>query len=413
MTGNHKISVIIPCYNQGAYIEETITSVLNQTFQDFEIIIVNDGSTDPDTNTYLKNLKKPKTKVIFTKNQGVASARNTGIKEASGDYILPLDADDKIGKEYLEKAVQILDKDLNITLVYCEAEYFDGKKGSWRLPEFSFDRLLMNNIIFCSGIFRKKDWEKIGGYSENMVHGYEDWEFWISLLENGGNVYKIPEILFYYRIKKESRTISLMTNKENELKMIVQNIINHKELYFKNAHLMYLALENFIYLNRLPYYNFSLSIDPGEGFLLEKSIQKIVNLTKDDCFKVSYKIENNHNIKTFCLQLLEGYFAKVENLNVYAININGERKIIPNKRISSNGEYIKGCFLFKTFKPKIFIPYIDKMNRLEISGKLKVLSKSQTQYKLEKNMHILNFLKSPIIYGFKLFKMVLRKIKNR
>ena len=105
-----KVSVIIPCYNHGEYLDEAVESVLTQTYQNFEIIIVDDGSTDQSTIDLLKVYRKPKTRVIRTDNQGLASARNNGIKEAKGEYILPLDADDKIGKEYLKKAVKILDE---------------------------------------------------------------------------------------------------------------------------------------------------------------------------------------------------------------------------------------------------------------------------------------------------------------
>ena len=90
-----KVSVIIPCYNQGQYIEEAVKSVLAQTYQNFEIIIVNDGSTDEFTNKLLSDYDKQKTKVLHTDNQGLASARNNGIKVAKGKYILPLDADER------------------------------------------------------------------------------------------------------------------------------------------------------------------------------------------------------------------------------------------------------------------------------------------------------------------------------
>ncbi len=89
-----KVSVIIPCYNHGKYIDEAVDSILNQTFKDFEIIIVNDGSTDELTNNKLKQYDKPKTFVINKENEGLSVARNTAIKRAVGEYILTLDADD-------------------------------------------------------------------------------------------------------------------------------------------------------------------------------------------------------------------------------------------------------------------------------------------------------------------------------
>lgn len=115
-----KVSVIVPCYNLGQYLDETIDSILAQTYQDFKIIIVNDGSTDGDTIELLKTYNKPKTQVIHTENQGPSAARSAGIPLAKGQYILPLDADDLIGDTYLEKAVEVLDKDPSIGIVYME-----------------------------------------------------------------------------------------------------------------------------------------------------------------------------------------------------------------------------------------------------------------------------------------------------
>ena len=128
---NPKVSVIIPCYNQGFFLQEAVESVLEQTYQDFEIIIINDGSTDAATVALLKNYKQPRTTVIHTNNQGLASARNNGINIAKGKYILPLDADDKIGKNYLQKAIEKLEMNDNLGIFYCEAEFFGNEIGKW------------------------------------------------------------------------------------------------------------------------------------------------------------------------------------------------------------------------------------------------------------------------------------------
>ena len=130
------VSIIIPCYNHGKYIDEAVDSVLKQTFQTFEIIIINDGSNDEFTNKKLENYSRPNTQVITTANQGLSLARNTGIKMAQGKYILPLDADDKIHPEYLSKAINIIDSSENIeglstrlkTLSFVAATAINGNK---------------------------------------------------------------------------------------------------------------------------------------------------------------------------------------------------------------------------------------------------------------------------------------------
>jgi glycosyltransferase involved in cell wall biosynthesis len=227
-----KVSVIIPCYNQGEYLADAVDSVLNQTFTDFEIIIINDGSTDQATISLLAGYEKPKTRIIHTPNRGLASARNTAISEAQGEYILPLDADDRIGKHYLQSAAAILDNDDQIGIVYCLAEKFGAVQDKWELPEFTPLKLLRDNLIFCSALYRKQDWVSIGGYNQNMRYGWEDWNFWLSMIEIGKKVIRIPEVMFFYRVNSNSMNSS-MTFTQKVL-MMFNLLMNHKKLYLTN-----------------------------------------------------------------------------------------------------------------------------------------------------------------------------------
>src|SRR5262249_32672545 len=129
-----KVSVIIPCFNQGQFVDEAVASVLAQTYRDFEIIVINDGSTDEATNRKLAAYDYPQAQVMHTANQGAAGARNTGIAATSGQYILPLDADDRIAPTYLERAVAALEADARVGIVYCQAELFGEESGPWQLP---------------------------------------------------------------------------------------------------------------------------------------------------------------------------------------------------------------------------------------------------------------------------------------
>lgn len=260
-----RVSVIIPCYNQGKYIDEAVKSVLSQTFQDFEIIIINDGSTDKFTNKLLGSCQYPKTKIIKTLNRGTVSARNTGIRSSRGDYILPLDADDKIGKEYLEEAVKILDKNLEIGIVYCNALLFGGKRGRWKLQKYSLENILLGNMIFCSALFRKKDWGKTGGYNSNMKNGYEDWDFWLSLIEQGVKVYKIPKVLFHYRIQNSGK-VNKMTEKE-KLDVRTQIFYNHERLYRNNIRYL---------LKRIDTDNIKNSWSYKIGRIITKPLSKLI-----------------------------------------------------------------------------------------------------------------------------------------
>jgi glycosyltransferase involved in cell wall biosynthesis len=231
----NKVSVVIPCFNQGAYLPEAVDSVLAQTFRDIEIIIVDDGSDDPETIRILNQYEKGDVKLIRTSNKGLAAARNRGIREATGKYILPLDADDKIGKGYASDAVSILDEHPDIGIVYCEAVYFGLKNERWLLPEFSLDHIIRHNIIFCSAFFRKEDWEAVGGYNINMVYGWEDWDFWLSLIGLQRKVYRIPKIFFHYRLRETSMVRSI--DEEKDFFMRLHVCLNHRALFRQVANI--------------------------------------------------------------------------------------------------------------------------------------------------------------------------------
>jgi len=226
------VSVIVPCFNHGIFLQECLESVLQQTYKNWECIVIDNGSTDNTKEVTESFIQKDKRfKYIYTLEKGVSLARNTGIKNSSGKYILPLDADDKIASPYIEKAVEVLEKNQSIKLVYCNARLFGAVNRDWLLPDYSLKNILIENIIFCSAIFRRKDFDQSKGYNEKMVEGFEDWDFWLDLLKDGGEVYKLPEIYFFYRIKAESRNHALDTEKQKKLRRQVYE--NHKELYKK------------------------------------------------------------------------------------------------------------------------------------------------------------------------------------
>lgn len=229
---NIKASIIVPCYNQAEFLEEALLSVLNQTYINWECIIVNDGSTDKTEE--IANIwtnKDCRYKYLFQDNSGLCSARNFGITHAEAEFILPLDADDKIAVNYLEHAIRSFVEDASLKVVYCKAEKFGDEVGSWVLPQFSLFNLSKNNLIFCSAFFRKKDWELVGGYDVNMIYGWEDWEFWIAILKKGGNVKRLEEIGFYYRIK--SNSMLRIISQENEKKLLNYLSVKHADFFVK------------------------------------------------------------------------------------------------------------------------------------------------------------------------------------
>jgi glycosyltransferase involved in cell wall biosynthesis len=261
------VSIIIPCYNAGKYIDETIKSVLKQTFQDFEILIINDGSTDELTLQLLNNSKWNKTKIYHIENCGVASARNYGIKKAIGKFILLLDSDDLIMPTYLEKTTDILNSNKNIKVVTCDVMLFGKINRAYKLPIYTFNKLLGQNIFVVTSLFRKDDFNNTNGFSENMKLGFEDWDFWISLLKTGGEVYKLNEFLFYYRILSNSRNRSISNDTQSQLRYLIYN--NHKDTYSK------------YFLNPIDTFEYQNIINSKEyklGFLFLKPIRYLYSL---------------------------------------------------------------------------------------------------------------------------------------
>jgi len=233
------LSIIVPCYNQAHFLHEALQSVLEQTVSDWECIIVNDGSQDNTEEIASAWCKKDERfRYLRKENGGLSSARNAGIGIANGEFILPLDADDKIAPSYAEKAIHLLQNNAEIKIVYCNHFRF-GDENETRISEpFDFKYMLGINQIFCSGFYRKSDYQKTKGYSDELskAGGWEDWDFWLSILELAEPhfnevVYKLDEPLFYYRIKKNS-----MADKINEaLYFRLWEIIfkNHTDLYNK------------------------------------------------------------------------------------------------------------------------------------------------------------------------------------
>ena len=194
------VSVIIPCYNHGQFVAEAIQSILEQTLQDVEIIVVNDGSTEADTIRVLNSLELPKTRVIhLPENRGLPAARNAGIREAQGKYICCLDADDKLHLTYLEKATAMMESNSGISFVGSWTQVFGSESRVWYARPFDPAEILYANQFNSLAVFRRTAWEKAGGFFEDMREGFEDWEFWVRLTGLGYRGHQIPEKLIYVR----------------------------------------------------------------------------------------------------------------------------------------------------------------------------------------------------------------------
>ena len=199
MTG--KVSIIIPCFNDADFIEQSVQSAIDQTYQNKEIIVIDDGS-DQKTKEVLKNIEPKIDKLIIQENLGVVIARNNGIEAAKGEFILTLDSDDYFEPGFLEKSVKIMKEDHSIGMVTCWMSIKNEKDEVIRVDKPTgspaFTAMFHNNAP-ATLLYRKVCWEEVGGYDNNLLKGYEDWDFNIAVCKNGWKIHVIPEVLFNYR----------------------------------------------------------------------------------------------------------------------------------------------------------------------------------------------------------------------
>lgn len=224
------VSVIVPLYNAAPYIVEALDSIVASTYRPIEVIVMDDGSTDESLSVAQAfAASHPEVKVFHQCNEGVSSARNHAIRESAGEWILPVDADDKISPTYIEHAMEQIADDVRV--IGCKAEFFGAKSGEWKLPDFSVDLLARKNMIHISSLFRRRDWTVVGGFCQEDIYR-EDWDFWISIFETGGRYVRLDEVGLYYRVLPGSRRHTAKTQKR-----AIVDAMNERHLLFMEKHL--------------------------------------------------------------------------------------------------------------------------------------------------------------------------------
>lgn len=233
------VSIIVPCYNHARFLSQALHSVINQTYGNWECIIVNDGSPD-NTEEVAQNWirKDVRFKYHNQVNGGLSNARNSGVKISKGELILPLDADDILHHDYLIKMVPELvgSKDDKLGFVSCYRRFFRETPlktfYDYTASGSTVKDLMFENIIMPSSIYKRECWEEVGGYDEQMKKGFEDWEFWINITKRGYTYKFVKEFLFYYRKSKKSMLVDTLNNHvEANIEYVFKK---HKELYIEH-----------------------------------------------------------------------------------------------------------------------------------------------------------------------------------
>lgn len=225
-----RVTVVIPCHDLGAYLDEAVGSVLAQTFPDFDIVVVDDGSTDEATVRLLAEYQRPRTRVIRQPHRGLPAARNRGVAATAAPYICALDADDRLAPTYLERSVAVLDADPSLAFASHWVRTFGDEETEWRPDRCDLAAVLDMNTINGAALVRRDALLAVGGWDETMRDGCEDWDLWLRLLERGYRGTIIPEVLFYYRRRAGSMSRVMMAT-DVQLGVFRDILGKHRESY--------------------------------------------------------------------------------------------------------------------------------------------------------------------------------------
>lgn len=301
------VAVIIPCFNYGQYIAEAVNSVLDQSYANIDIYIIDDGSDDGTTANLIDACKADRVTIVHQKNTGLSLARNAGAKLASkADYLLFLDADDRLHKHAFSTLVWSLENDPKASYVYCDQHFFGDQELIWACQNYNAYDLLWSNHPTVTSLIRQTAFKDSGGYSAAMVHGYEDWAMWVQLLQTKHTGLRLAAPLFQHRKHGKTMTDTAHAKQDFLVRAIHEN---HSQLYhsasiaslkeewrpavsviicYYNAHQF--IDETLASLEKQTIKDFEIII-VNDGSENPVSVEKLADLTNDPKFKV---ININH-----------------------------------------------------------------------------------------------------------------------
>lgn len=304
-------SIIIPAYNQGSFLKETLKSVSAQSFEDFECIIVDDGSTDNTALVAKEYSDGSKIKYFYQDNKGLAGARNTGIKLARGSYIHFLDSDDLIYKNYIERMVNKLKEDKNIDVLSCAWDLIDenGNKISLKIGPVKsgnyFRDLILENLFPVHSVVLKSSIFKKTGLFNDRLMAMEDWDMWLRIASEGYKFDIIDMVGVSYRRHKNCMTLEIdrMLNNLDSLLKIFYDTHNKYKNYRQYTRL-YQTFNIYRYSEEIGDINYQND--------LLKDINNLLKITDYNhyYFKKFYEVIRNISNKNAMIRLCKNIYNR-------------------------------------------------------------------------------------------------------
>ena len=227
---NAEVSIVIPTYNDAIYLIDSLASVEKCRIGNAEVIIVDDGTKDEESLRILEALRARGYQIIAQENRGLSAARNTGIANSRGRFILPLDADNRLCKGFVQAALEAFDTRPDLGVVYTNRQLFGKQTGVVQVPDFNLQTLLFGNYIDACAMFRRELWSDLNGYDERMPC-WEDWEFWIRAGVHGWSFQHLDRIGFEYRVRTGSLNNRYPTLVARQ-KLRRRILVNHRQPLF-------------------------------------------------------------------------------------------------------------------------------------------------------------------------------------
>jgi len=226
------VSVVIACYNYGRYLGEAIESALNQTYQPVEVIVVDDGSTDDS----IAVAQRYPVQLLTQPNSGVCVTGNRGIQASHGEFVLRLDADDRLAPTYVEETLGALREHPECDFAYTSVEYFGSQTGTYPVEDFDSNTLAERNYVHASALMRRAAFDRAGGYDLDMRRSrYEDWDLWLRFVDHGLQGVLVPKPLLQYRRHESASRATLnlrsLRGITREMRLAAQLQDNHPRLY--------------------------------------------------------------------------------------------------------------------------------------------------------------------------------------